>query len=154
MKSTLDNSSEPIFTFCGGRAVNVRCAPFATPVQGCTPKCTQRHVFRRVVEEGHVRAGVELQANRPHSVGQADRDDERLGQTAHRSRAVAGASSRDVLSFYICAHGGGVVEAEQAVRIVDQHVELLEKILSEDALNIEAWRLQILEVVHQDLLVG
>ena len=49
---------------------------------------------------------------------------------------------------------GRVVETEQVVRIVDQHVELLEKILAENALNVEAGGLEILEVIHQHLLVG
>ena len=40
------------------------------------------------------------------------------------------------------------------MRIVDQHVELLQKILAENALDLEAGRLQVLKVVHQDLLVG
>ena len=52
------------------------------------------------------------------------------------------------------AHRGRVVEAKQAVRIVDQHVELLEEILAEDTANGQIGRPEILEIVHQDRLFG
>ena len=39
------------------------------------------------------------------------------------------------------------------MRVVDEHVKVLEKILAEHALNIEASGLEILQVVYQYFLV-
>src|ERR1700761_2381163 len=57
-------------------------------------------------------------------------------------------------SFYLCAHGGRVVETEQSVRIVDQHVEVLKEILAEDAANVGIYRAKVQQTVHKHLLVG
>src|ERR1035438_8105352 len=56
--------------------------------------------------------------------------------------------------FYICAHRGRVVETEEVVRIVDQHIELLEKVLAKNTLDVEASYLEIVEVIDQHFLVG
>jgi hypothetical protein len=57
-------------------------------------------------------------------------------------------------SFHARAHGSGVIEAKQAVRIVDQHVEVLEEIFAENALNVQVGGAQILDVIHEHSLVG
>src|ERR1017187_3593578 len=56
--------------------------------------------------------------------------------------------------FDVCAHRGRVVEAEEVVRIVDQHIELLEKVLAKNTLDVEASYLEIVEVIDQHFLVG
>src|SRR6476469_8082643 len=78
-------------------------------------------------------------------------DDEQLGQRrAVRRRR----DQRDMRSFYLCTHGGRVVETEQSVRIVDQHVEVLKEILAEDAANVGIYRAKVQQTVHKHLLVG
>src|SRR5450631_3144289 len=57
-------------------------------------------------------------------------------------------------SFDISAHRGRVVEAEKVVRIVDQHIELLEKVLAKNTLDVEASDLEIVEVIDEHFLVG
>jgi len=59
----------------------------------------------------------------------------------------------DVLTFYGRAHRARVVEAEQVVRIVDQHVEILQEVLAEDAANGKARGLEIAQFVHKHVLV-
>ena len=61
---------------------------------------------------------------------------------------------RDMRPFHLRAHRARVVETEQAVRVVDQHVEVLEEILAEDALDVEIGGMEILEVIHEHLLLG
>ena len=56
--------------------------------------------------------------------------------------------------FHLCAHRRRVVETEQAMCIVDQHVEFLQEILSENAPQVLIFGMEILEVINQDLLVG
>src|ERR1019366_6197927 len=56
--------------------------------------------------------------------------------------------------FDISSHRGRVVETKKTVRIVDQHIELLEKILAENTLDVEASDLEIVEVIDQHFLVG
>ena len=56
--------------------------------------------------------------------------------------------------FHLCAHRVRVVETEQAVRVVDQHVEVLEEILAENALDVQIGGMEILEVINEHLLVG
>src|ERR1700761_1525609 len=57
-------------------------------------------------------------------------------------------------SFHLCAHGGRVVETEQSVRVVDQHVEVLKEILAEDTANVGIYRAKVQQTVHKHLLVG
>ena len=40
------------------------------------------------------------------------------------------------------------------MRIVDQHVEVLEEILAENAVNVQVVGMEILEVINEHLLVG
>ena len=56
--------------------------------------------------------------------------------------------------FHVCAHSGRVVETEQVVSIVDQHVELAQKIFAEDTAKVEIDGMGILDVKHDYLLVG
>src|ERR1700722_4604283 len=56
--------------------------------------------------------------------------------------------------FHVCAHRVRVVETEQAVCVFDQHVEVLEEILPEDALNVQIGGMEILEVINEPLLLG
>jgi hypothetical protein len=57
-------------------------------------------------------------------------------------------------SFYVGGHGRSVVQTEQAVIIVDQHVKLAQKVLAEDTAKVEIDGMGILEVKHEYLLVG
>src|ERR1017187_2414839 len=57
-------------------------------------------------------------------------------------------------SFDICSHRGRVVETEKVVRIVDQHIELLEKVLAKNTLDVKASDLEIVEVIDEHFLVG
>ena len=87
------HSSGPIFRSCGGRAEKIAALHRRRSRAGPRFETVQRHVFRSVVEEGSIRAGVELEANGPHSVGEPGRDDERTGQLGairRRSRATSG----------------------------------------------------------------
>ena len=52
------------------------------------------------------------------------------------------------------AHRGGFIKTEQAVNIVDQHVEVFQKVLAEDAPDVEIDAMQILEFIHEHILVG
>ena len=61
---------------------------------------------------------------------------------------------RDMRPFHLCAHRGRVVETEQAMRIVDQHVEVLEKILAENTLKVQIGGMEILQVINEYPLVG
>ena len=54
---------------------------------------------------------------------------------------------------YACTHGGSFIEAEQAMNIVDQYVELSEKVLAKDAPYVEIDSLQILEFIDEHILV-
>jgi hypothetical protein len=46
-----------------------------------------------------------------------------------------------------------LVEAEQVVPVVQQHVEVIEKILAQNSANVKIDRLEILEAEHEHLLV-
>jgi hypothetical protein len=56
--------------------------------------------------------------------------------------------------FHLCAHRRRVVETEQAVRVVDKHVEMVEEVLAENALNELTVGMEILEGVNEHVLVG
>src|ERR1700753_481158 len=56
--------------------------------------------------------------------------------------------------FHLCTHRPRVVETEQAARVVDQHVEMAEEILAENALNELTIGIEIVEVVNEHVLVG
>jgi hypothetical protein len=51
-----------------------------------------------------------------------------------------------MLSFHFRAHRARVVEAEQVVRIVDEHVEPLKEVHAEDAADLAPGGLEIPEV--------
>src|ERR1700733_15327437 len=55
---------------------------------------------------------------------------------------------------HLCAHRSRVVKTEQAMCIVDQQVELLEEILPKNALHPSIGGMEILEVIHEDLLLS
>src|ERR1700758_67367 len=57
-------------------------------------------------------------------------------------------------TFHTGAHRRRVIETQQAVRIVDQHVEVLKKILAQDSLNVEPVGLQIVETENEHLQVS
>ena len=83
----------------------------------------------------------------------ARRDDE---QTGERDAVLwlSRSKQRDMRPFHRCAHRSRVVETEQAVRIVDQHVEVLEEILAQNAPNVQIGGMEILEVINEHLLPG
>ena len=68
---------------------------------------------------------------------------------------VSGVVSSAICGPFTSARiAGRVVETEQVVSIVDQHVELAQKILAEDTAKVEIDGLGILDVKHERLLVG
>ena len=60
---------------------------------------------------------------------------------------------RDVPSFHGCLHHLCVVEAKHVVRVVHQHVEMPQKIPSDNASKVEIGCLQRLEVLHHNGMV-
>lgn len=90
---------------------------------------------RGVVEKGGVGPGVELQASGRGPVGQACRDDEQAGQWL-AVWCLIGRYQWDMRSLDFSPHRARVVEAEQFVPVVDQHVEVLKEILAENAANV------------------
>src|SRR3984885_8064251 len=80
-------------------------------------------------------------------------DDEQIGQ----HRAVCRLNrihERNMRALHAGSHRTRVIEAKQTVCIVDQHVEVLEKILAEDSLNVQVGGLEILEIIDNDPLVS
>ena len=74
-------------------------------------------------------------------------DDLSLVVSATVSSAICG-------PFMSARIAGRVLETKQAVRIVDQQVELAQKIFAEDTAKVEIDGIGILEVKHEYLLVG
>jgi hypothetical protein len=56
--------------------------------------------------------------------------------------------------FHGCTHCGGVVETEKVVGIVDQYIELAQKIFAENAAKVEIDGMGIPDVKHEYLLAG
>ena len=106
-------------------------------------------VFKGVEQDSHVRAGVEQQANGPQAGGERRRDDE---QTA--AVCLSPSKQRDTRPLHLCADRGRVIETEQAVCIIDQRVEVFEKIVAQNALKVEIGQIEVLEVINEHLLVG
>ena len=63
-------------------------------------------------------------------------------------------SQRDMRPLHAGAHRGGFIKTEQAVNIVDQHVEVFQEVLPEDASYVEIDAVQILEFIYEHILVG
>ena len=60
-----------------------------------------------------------------------DRDDERLGQ--QYSVGMRRRHQRDMFSFYLRLHDLCVVEAEHAARVIDEHVEMAQKVTAKNS---------------------
>ena len=58
------------------------------------------------------------------------------------------------MPFHASTHRGGFIEAEQAMDIVDQQIEMLQEVLPEDAPYVEIDAIQILEFIQEHILVG
>jgi hypothetical protein len=60
---------------------------------------------------------------------------------------------RDVPSFHSCLHHLGVVEAKHAVRVVQQHIEMPQKIPSDTSSKVEIGCPERFEVLHHNGMV-
>jgi len=89
-----------------------------------------------VEKERCIRAGIQRQQQPPRTeAGQMNRDDEQRGEGYFVWRLRL-CDQRDVPSFHGCLHHLRVVEAKHAVRVVHQHVEMPQKISSDNASNV------------------
>ena len=100
-----------------------------------------------------IRAGIQDQQQLPPAkTGKMNRDNQQRGQRYFVWR-LRWCRQGDVPSFHSCLHPLCVVEAKHTVRIVHQHVEMPQKIPSDNAAKVEIGCLERLEVLHQNGIV-
>jgi hypothetical protein len=77
------------------------------------------------------------------------RDDERLCVQYSPFR-MRWRHQRDVFPFYLWLHDLCVVEAENGVRVIDEHVEMLEKVTAENSTDARIGGLEMLYVLNDN----
>ncbi len=107
-----------------------------------------------VKKERSIRARIQQKQQSPcPEPRQMNRDDGQFGHGYFVWRLWQ-CLQRDVPSFHACLHHFCVVETKNPVRVVHQHVEMPQKIPSDNASNLEIGCTQRLQVLHHNGMVG
>src|SRR5438270_6391067 len=102
------------------------------------------------IQNRAIAAGVQLEQDRPGSgVGKIDCNNEAWRERQDGLR-VFRRHQRNPFAAKVFFHNLGLVETEQSARIVDEHIEMGEKVLSEDAPNPWICRLNRLQILYDD----
>src|ERR1700704_4790429 len=82
-----------------------------------------------------------------------DRDDKRLGGqyfVLHFVLRMRRRHQRDMFSFYLWLHDLCIVEAEHAACVIDEHVEMAQKVTAENSADTRIGCLEMLHVLNDN----
>ena len=88
-------------------------------------------------------------SGRAGNAGQMDRDDERLGEQ-YSAFGMRRCHQRDMFPFYLWLHDLCVVETKHAVRVIDEHVEMSQKVTAKNSANVRIGCLEMPEVLNDN----
>ena len=101
-------------------------------------------------KSGHAHAGIEQLEHWPgRNAGQLHRDNERLGGD-YFVVGMGWRHQRDMFSLHLLLHHLCVVEAEHVMPVVDEHVEMPQKVTTENSANLRIGCVEIPKILNDN----